>query len=63
METQSPLTTTTIQLPTEIESKDLLIALTAAVRWRANYKDHYEGDDYNLYIISQLMEALVKKSE
>jgi len=63
METQSPITTTSIQLPTEIESKDLLIALTAAVRWRASYKDHYEGDDYNLYIITQLMEALLRNGK
>jgi hypothetical protein len=61
--TPPPTTTTPIQLPTDIDSKDLLIALTAAIRWRASYKDHYEGDEYNLYTLSRLMEYLVKKSE
>jgi len=61
--TTPPASTTPIQLPLEIESKDLLIALTAAVRWRSSYKDQYEGDEYNLYIITQLMEALLRNSK
>jgi hypothetical protein len=38
------------------EMKGYLIkALVATVRWRANYKEHFAGDDESLEMISQLI--------
>jgi hypothetical protein len=49
-----------ISHPDPQQHKDEIIkALSAAIRWRANYQEKYTGDDYNLMILSELLAALV----
>jgi hypothetical protein len=43
--------------------KDLLHALSAAVRWRAAYKEDYKNDDYNLAMIAELLQCLAAAEE
>jgi hypothetical protein len=38
--------------------EDIIRAIAAAIRWRANYTDNYNGDDFNLSVLSQLLEEL-----
>lgn len=39
--------------------EEIIKAISAAIRWRANYQEKYNGDDYNLMILSELLAALV----
>lgn len=44
---------------TPLQAKDEIIkAIAAAIRWRANYTDVYKGDDFNLMILSEFLADL-----
>lgn len=39
---------------------DLIKAIAATIRWRANYKEQRTGDEQSLEVISDLLESLAK---
>jgi hypothetical protein len=38
--------------------EEIIKALAATIRWRASYPELHKGDEYNLYILSMLLEQL-----
>lgn len=58
METATLLETKREQETIEITAGDEKRALIAAIRWKAAYSEDHTGDDYHLYIISQLLKKL-----
>lgn len=51
----------TIQGPDAPELKKRLTkAIAAAFRWKASYREDYEGDDDNMLVLAQLLEEIAE---
>lgn len=42
----------------QVQKDNLIKAIAASIRWRASYEEVYNNDDFNLMILSQLLEEL-----